>query len=134
MGLAPDGGCRASMWGGGPRGVRVCIGPDTGSGASRPGLLGRGRRVLGMDASLGMLELAAAAVGDTGWAPRLACADAFRLPLRDRALDAVTIAFGVRNLRPRAQALVELARVLVPGGVLSVLEAGAPRAGGVAPL
>src|SRR5258707_1230296 len=105
---------RRGIGGGVPPGVRVCLDLCPGSGASLPGLLRPGRLVLGMDASLGMLELAAAAVGDTGWAPRLVCADAFRLPLRDRALDAVTIAFGVRNLRPRAQALVELARVLVP--------------------
>ncbi len=133
MSLGQDGAWRAAMWSAVPPGVRVCLDLCTGSGASLPGLLRPGRLVLGMDASLGMLELAAAAVGDTGWAPRLACADAFRLPLRDRALDAVTIAFGVRNLRPRAQALVELARVLVPGGVLSVLEAVAPRPGPFAP-
>jgi demethylmenaquinone methyltransferase/2-methoxy-6-polyprenyl-1,4-benzoquinol methylase len=106
----------------------------TGSGSSLAGLVRPGRLVLGVDASLGMLELAADEHGPWGWAPRLACADAFHLPLRAGALDAVTIAFGMRNLRPRAGALREIARVLRPGGTLVVLEATAPRPGPLAPL
>ena len=49
--------------------------------------------------------------------------------MRDGALDAITVAFGVRNLRPRRDALAELARVLRPGGTLAVLEAAAPSSG-----
>ncbi len=85
MSLGQDGAWRAAMWGAVPPGVRVCLDLCTGSGASLPGLLRPGRLVLGMDASLGMLELAAAAVGDTGWAPRLACADAFPQPAPARS-------------------------------------------------
>ena len=133
MSLGQEGAWRAAMWRAVPEEARTCLDLCTGSGASLPGLLRPGRLVLGIDASLRMLELAAEAQSGSGWAPRLACADAFRLPLRDRALDAVTIAFGIRNLRPRAQALTELARVLAPGGVLSVLEAVSPRPGPFAP-
>ena len=133
MSLGQDGAWRAAMWRAVPEGARTCLDLCTGSGASLAGLRRPGRLVLGMDASMRMLELAAESLAETGWAPRLACADAFRLPLRDRALDAITIAFGVRNLRPRAQALAEFGRVLAPGGVLSVLEALAPRAGLFAP-
>jgi SAM-dependent methyltransferase len=61
------------------------------------------------------------------------CADAFALPFGERALDAVTIAFGIRNLRPTRDALAELARVLRPGGMLVVLEATAPARGAFAP-
>ena len=35
-----------------------------------------------------------------------------------------TIAFGIRNIRPRPDALAELARVIRPGGRLMVLEFG----------
>jgi hypothetical protein len=80
-----------------------------------------------------MLQLAAAEHAPNGWAPRLTCADGFRLPLRDGVLDAVTVAFGIRNLRPRRDALAEISRVLAPGGRLVVLEAAAPAPGPLAP-
>lgn len=50
--------------------------------------------------------------------------DAFALPLADSSVSAVTIAFGLRNMRPRNAALAEVFRVLRPGGRLSVLEFG----------
>lgn len=49
-------------------------------------------------------------------------ADARRLPLPDASVDAVTIAFGIRNVQPRSDALAEMRRVLVPGGRACVLE------------
>jgi demethylmenaquinone methyltransferase/2-methoxy-6-polyprenyl-1,4-benzoquinol methylase len=53
-------------------------------------------------------------------------ADAQVLPLDDASLDAITIAFGFRNLTNYAGALEELARVLKPGGVLAILEFSHP--------
>ena len=50
--------------------------------------------------------------------------DARRLPLTDASVDAITIAFGLRNIRPREEAYAEALRVLVPGGKLCVLEFG----------
>ena len=111
----------------------VVIDLCTGNGDSLPGLRRPGRTVIGIDVSLGMLE-AATEYRTAGWGPRLVCADAFRLPVPDEAVDAVTIAFGVRNLRPRPQALAEAARVLRPGGTLAVLEATAPAKGPFAPI
>jgi demethylmenaquinone methyltransferase/2-methoxy-6-polyprenyl-1,4-benzoquinol methylase len=129
MTLGQDRAWRAAMWHAVPRSAGVVLDLCTGSGVSLGGLRRPGRTLLGVDASLRMLELAADEHDPWGWAPRLTCADAFRLPFRDAALDAVTIAFGMRNLRPRTAALAELARVLVPGGTLVVLEATAPRPG-----
>jgi demethylmenaquinone methyltransferase / 2-methoxy-6-polyprenyl-1,4-benzoquinol methylase len=134
MTLGQDRAWRGAMWRAVPEAAGVVLDLCTGSGVSLGGLRRPGRVLLGMDASLRMLELAADEHGPWGWAPRLTCADAFRLPIRDGALDAVTIAFGMRNLRPRAAALAELARVLAPGGTLVVLEATAPRPGPLAPL
>ncbi len=134
MSLGQDRAWRAAMWRGVPEDAHAVLDLCTGSGASLPGLRRPGRLVLGADVSLRMLEIAAARQGRTGWAPRLVCADGFHLPLADRALDAVTIAFGVRNLRPLGDALAELERVLRPGGRLVVLEAAAPAPGPFAPI
>ncbi|WP_418765680.1 ubiquinone/menaquinone biosynthesis methyltransferase [Mailhella sp.] len=49
-------------------------------------------------------------------------ADARRMPLPDACADAVTIAFGIRNVRPRMEALREMHRLLVPGGRACILE------------
>ncbi|MGE0713832.1 MAG: class I SAM-dependent methyltransferase [Alphaproteobacteria bacterium] len=51
-----------------------------------------------------------------------AAGDAERLPLADRSVDAVTIAFGLRNVTRRDRALAEARRVLRPGGRYLCLE------------
>ena len=53
--------------------------------------------------------------------PTLIC-DAEALPFRDAAFDLVCVAFGLRNMTHKEQALAEMARVLRPGGRLLVLE------------
>src|SRR5262245_62531553 len=107
MSLGQDRAWRAAMWRSVPEDARAVLDLCTGSGVSLPGLRRPGRLVLGVDVSLRMLEIAAHAQGRSGWAPRLVCADGFRLPLPPGALDAITIAFGIRNLRPREEALTE---------------------------
>jgi len=57
---------------------------------------------------------------------RLFESDALRLPLKDAALDLVTIAFGFRNLANYGHGLDELRRVLKPGGVAAILEFSTP--------
>jgi demethylmenaquinone methyltransferase / 2-methoxy-6-polyprenyl-1,4-benzoquinol methylase len=53
--------------------------------------------------------------------PTLVC-DAESLPLPDASFDLVSVAFGLRNMTHKEQALAEMARVLRPGGRLLVLE------------
>jgi demethylmenaquinone methyltransferase/2-methoxy-6-polyprenyl-1,4-benzoquinol methylase len=53
-------------------------------------------------------------------------ADALHLPLRDRSLDAITVAFGFRNLANYENGLRELKRVLKTGGVAAILEFSQP--------
>ena len=52
--------------------------------------------------------------------------DGLALPLPDQSQDAVTIAFGLRNMADRAKCLSEMRRVLRPGGTLFVLEFSQP--------
>lgn len=54
------------------------------------------------------------------------CGDAERLPFPDNFADAVTIAFGIRNVTDRAAALTDMRRVLRPGGRFYCLEFSAP--------
>ncbi len=49
-------------------------------------------------------------------------ADAEKLPFADQEFDAVTIAFGLRNVTDQAAALAEMRRVLKPGGHVLILE------------
>ncbi len=53
--------------------------------------------------------------------PTTVC-DAEQLPFADASFDLVTVAFGLRNMTHKDQALQEMNRVLKPGGKLLVLE------------
>lgn len=53
--------------------------------------------------------------------PTLVC-DAEHLPFADASFDLVTVAFGLRNMTHKEDALREMNRVLKPGGKLLVLE------------
>lgn len=53
--------------------------------------------------------------------PSLVC-DAEKLPFADESFHIVSVAFGLRNMTHKDQALAEMRRVLKPGGKLLVLE------------
>ena len=52
--------------------------------------------------------------------------DGRQLPLRSDSFEAATIAFGIRNIEEREQALREFYRVLKPGGQLLIMEFDIP--------
>jgi len=56
----------------------------------------------------------------------LSLGDGRQLPVKDGYFDAATIAFGIRNIEEREQALAEFHRVLKPGGQLLVMEFDIP--------
>ena len=93
-------------------------------------------RVVGVDFARAMLVLGlhkVRAANEAGRIPLLH-ADAMRLPVRDGSVDAVTVAFGIRNVERPEVACAEMARALRPGGRLAILEFGVPRFPGVRPL
>lgn len=57
----------------------------------------------------------------------LALADAQTLPFADNTFEAVTVAFGIRNVADMRRAFAEMWRVLKPGGRLVCLEFSHPR-------
>lgn len=87
-------------------------------------------RVVGVDFSQAMLDLAIAKSRRLRGPGRIEyrLGDAMRLEWPDASFDAVTIAFGLRNVADPTRALREFRRVLRPGGRLVVLEFSEPRA------
>ncbi|MEX1044711.1 MAG: ubiquinone/menaquinone biosynthesis methyltransferase [Chthoniobacterales bacterium] len=77
--------------------------------------------IVGADFCLPMLQVAAR----KGLRP-LVVADGTRLPFADHAFDAVTVAFGLRNMESWPGALQEMSRVLRAGGHLLVLDFSMP--------
>ena len=82
-----------------------------------------GARVVGTDFCRPMLTIAAGKISSQ---IPLIEGDALRLPFRSGSFDAVTIAFGLRNLSSVEDGLAELCRVLKPGGWVAVLECSRP--------
>ena len=81
-----------------------------------------GARVTGVDFCRPMLERAARKQ------PRISFVegDALQLPFKEQVFDAVTIAFGLRNLSSVERGLGELRRVLKPNGWAAILEFSKP--------
>ena len=99
----------------------------TGTGDVARLLTGAGARVVGLDVTLRMLQIARtrpAASGPSG--PAWITADMVALPLPDRAVTLVTTSYGLRNVPDLDLALREIARVLAPGGRLVSLDFNRP--------
>lgn len=93
-------------------------------------------RVIGVDFARAMLAVGRAKVEAAREAARIALVqgDATRLPARTGSVDAITVAFGIRNVQQPELACAEMARTLTTGGRLAILEFGVPRIPGIATL
>jgi SAM-dependent methyltransferase len=93
----------------------------------------RGRRIVGVDLSLPMLDRYRAKAAALGLPPPAVLrADATRLPLRDACVDAVLEVHVLHLIPAWRAALAEVRRVLLPGGVV-LIGRGGGRHGGDGP-
>lgn len=83
-------------------------------------LVGESGHVVGLDFSFGMLQSGRLRF-ERNATVRLQ-ADATRLPFQNNTFDAVTVAFGIRNVADPALAFREMTRVLRPNGKVVCLE------------
>ncbi|MGH3379327.1 MAG: class I SAM-dependent methyltransferase [Actinoallomurus sp.] len=96
-----------------------------GTGTSSVPFAESGALTVACDFSLGMLREGVrrqAGVRGLGFA----AGDALRLPFGDASFDAVTISFGIRNVKDTRAALAEMLRVTKPGGRLLICEVSHP--------
>jgi len=86
------------------------------------------KQMIGADFSTRMLELAKYKLcrDHKISSVELVAANGLRLPFASNTFNAVTIAFGIRNIMDRKSALAEFYRLLKPGGTLAVLELTTP--------
>ena len=78
--------------------------------------------VVHTDINAAMLREGRTRLQDEGLMLPSAVCDAEQLPFADATFDLVSVAFGLRNMTHKDQALREMLRVLKPGGKLLVLE------------
>jgi demethylmenaquinone methyltransferase / 2-methoxy-6-polyprenyl-1,4-benzoquinol methylase len=84
--------------------------------------VGRSGRVVLSDINEAMLRVGRDRLVDAGLMVDAVVCDAEKLPFADGQFDRVSVAFGLRNMTHKDQALKEMQRVLKPGGKLLVLE------------
>jgi demethylmenaquinone methyltransferase/2-methoxy-6-polyprenyl-1,4-benzoquinol methylase len=93
----------------------------------------RARRVVGVDFAQAMLRVGHGKILRDRLSDRIGLlrGDATQIPVRDGAVDAITIGFGIRNVEDTAAACREMRRVLAPGGRIAILEFAIPSTPGV---
>jgi demethylmenaquinone methyltransferase/2-methoxy-6-polyprenyl-1,4-benzoquinol methylase len=93
---------------------------------ARPGAA----RVVGVDFAAAMLAVGADKLRRERLSGviTLVRGDAMRIPVADKSVDAVTVAFGIRNVEDVEAACRDMYRVLKPGGRLAILEFAIPTA------
>ena len=90
-------------------------------------ILGKNGRLVVSDINEAMLTIGRQRLIDEGLAHLdYMLIDAQELPFPDNTFDCVTIAFGLRNVTNKEQAIASIQRVLKPGGRLVILEFSKP--------
>ena len=118
-----------------PRAGTRALDLATGTGDIAFALAARGARVVGLDITLRMIELAVSK-GARGFQPgggpperlalRFLVGDMLALPFPSGSFDLVTTGYGLRNVPNLTTAIEEIGRVLAPGGQLLSLDFNRP--------
>ena len=87
------------------------------------------KEIVGIDISEGMLDIGKKKVKKSRWGKniKMEIGDSENIGYPANYFDAVTVAFGVRNFENLDKGLLEILRVLRPGGDLVILETAVPR-------
>lgn len=98
--------------------------------------VGTAGQVIVADINASMLDIGRGRLADRGVAGNVLFvqADAECLPFPENYFDCLTIAFGLRNVTRKPQALASMFRILKPGGRLLVLEFSRPTLPGLSKL
>jgi demethylmenaquinone methyltransferase/2-methoxy-6-polyprenyl-1,4-benzoquinol methylase len=88
----------------------------------------KAKKIIGLDISAGMLQIGSKKIQEKNLSQtiEMVLADSENMPFEDNYFDAITVAFGVRNFEHLETGLLEILRVLKPGGVFVILETSVP--------
>lgn len=87
------------------------------------------KQVIGIDISEGMMEIGRKKLQEAGLDRQITLeyGDSETLSYGDNSFDAITCGFGVRNFENLEKGLIQMQRVLKPGGKLAILEFSKPK-------
>ena len=85
-------------------------------------------KIIGLDISEGMLQVGRKKIEvlKLNNTIEMVFGDSENIPFENDSFDAITVAFGVRNFENLSKGLLEIYRVLKPGGTFVVLETSVP--------
>jgi len=86
------------------------------------------KKIIGLDISEGMLNVGRKKINlkQLNHTIDMVVGDSENLPFENDSFDAITVAFGVRNFETLEKGLLEILRVLKPGGIFVILETSVP--------
>lgn len=91
---------------------------EIGCGSASRSFSGPGQAAFGVDSDIDSLPVTCRS--SEGWS--FVCADALTLPFRNDSVGVVALQAVLHHLVPVTTALVEFARILRPGGILSIVD------------
>ncbi len=104
--------------------AQIVLDLAVGTGDSAKALFKKGVKVIGVDISFEMLKIAKGKIQKNF---NTLSASAYELPFKDKTFDAVTCAFGIRNMHETEIALKEINRVIRDNGKIIILEFSLPK-------